>query len=224
MTKDSWMSVKAQPHPFMTEWFQSRPKELASALQASHAWREERLGNEVFLKGTLRISASQGENILTWSGKDGIFFSPVQSASIQQTPVKWIPKFKDEDPQVYFQRVSRQADKTPMAWRKGGGASLGIRVSHDAKDEGLTNCWKVRGVPREWTDTDLASALIGAGWTEISIKTIPQFRKQPWFIRARGPGKLGEEVAAVQVGNDLLTLEKAQAHTRKSADLSFPQT
>ena len=82
------MSVKAQPHPFMTEWFQSRPKELASALQASHAWREERLGNEVFLKGTLRILASQGENILTWSGKDGIFFSPVQSASIQQTPVK----------------------------------------------------------------------------------------------------------------------------------------
>ena len=221
MTKDSWMSVKAQPHPFMTEWFQSRPKELASALQASHAWREERLGNEVFLKGTLRILASQGENILTWSGKDGIFFSPVQSASIQQTPVKWIPKFKDEDPQVYFQRVSRQADKTPMAWRKGGGASLGIRVSHDAKDEGLTNCWKVRGVPREWTDTDLASALIGAGWTEISIKTIPQFRKQPWFIRARGPGKLGEEVAAVQVGNDLLTLEKAQAHTRKAPTLAF---
>ena len=92
---------------------------------------------------------------------------------------------------------------------------------HDAKDEGLTNCWKVRGVPREWTDTDLASALIGAGWTEISIKTIPQFRKQPWFIRARGPGKLGEEVAAVQVGNDLLTLEKAQAHTRKAPTLAF---
>eukprot|EP00435_Cladocopium_sp_Y103_P050954 s1078_g15.t1 len=155
-------------------------------------------------------------------GKVFLFRLFAQAISVQKTQAKsWVTVAATPQTKVYFQRVSRQADKTPMAWRKGGGASLGIRISHDSKDEGLTNCWKVRGVPREWTDKDFASALIGAGWTEVSVKTIPQFRKQPWFIRARGPGKLGEEVAAVQVGTDLLTLERAQAHTRKVPTLAF---
>lgn len=59
-----------------------------------------------------------------------------------------------------------------MAWRKGGGVSLGIRVFYDVKDEGFINCWKVRGVFREWIDTDFVSVLIGVGWIEILIKII----------------------------------------------------
>lgn len=57
--------------------------QLASALQSSHAWREERLGNEVFY---LEM---------------------------------------EEFWQDYFERACRVVDKGPLAWRRGGGASLG---------------------------------------------------------------------------------------------------
>ena len=155
-------------------------------------------------------------------GSDGVFLTPSGQVSTLSTPVKWFPRSKDESLTAYFGRVERDRGGKPLAWRKGGGAFLGARLPKDPTDVGLAFGWKVRNVPSDWTEHDVAGALSGAGWTEVAVKTTPQFRRQPWVIKGRNPGAFGAEVAAVQVGPDVfLTLEKMQAHGRKEPSSNF---
>lgn len=51
------------------------------------------------------------------------------------------------------------------------------------------------GVPKEWTEHHLMQALESAGWSELALITPPRYPKQPWVIRGRCPGQLGQEVA-----------------------------
>eukprot|EP00969_Alexandrium_andersonii_P293847 12987109-Alexandrium_andersonii.AAC.1 len=61
------------------------------------------------------------------SGQGAIFAARVRREEPTQRPVVWVPRLPDDQPAAYRDRCLQAAsqDSAGLAWRRGGGASLG---------------------------------------------------------------------------------------------------
>ena len=117
---------------------------------------------------------------------------------------------------AYFNAVCELAkDKScSAAFRVGGGNNLGLKLQN-VPPEHVVGLWCVSGFPLEWSEEELQSVLLKAGWLDVEVVAWPRFRQRPWLVRARPHFSLVGVVAAVNVEPHLLTLQRATQRKRQ---------
>ena len=106
--------------------------------------------------------------------------------------------------------VQAKAVSCGVAWRAGGGNSLGVRSSQ-APTERAVSVWRAKAVPFSWTESDLFGVLQEAGWTDLSVVAYPTKKVRPWLLKAKAPANVDGVFAAVEAGSVLVVMERAVA-------------
>ena len=100
-----------------------------------------------------------------------------------------------------------------MAFRKGGGTSLGVRITPGGHATTIASSWRVRGVPRAWSGADVVAALNGADCSETEI-TSEAYGKRPWLVRTKVKDDDGALALIIEAGTHRLQLERVQRRHR----------
>ncbi|CAE6971072.1 unnamed protein product, partial [Symbiodinium sp. CCMP2456] len=148
---------------------------------------------EAVLECYAKVIADQKAAILAKSGTNGVFVMELARDGAKRY-VEWQPT-EDLSGQAYLQATLRKAQTvgTSLAYRRGGGASLGVRIAPDKVGDRVC-AWRARKV-------------ISPGRGNL-----------PWLVRGRLKGDAGQPVLAIQVGKHTVDLERATAK-RKLVDL-----
>ena len=182
------------------------------AFHSSYQWQRRECWSKAghcdeYLEGYVRIADEHADKFARMSGRSGCFFERL-SREQKKPLVQWVPRQESESSSTYFSRVERAAKEAqqPAAFRKGGRDSLGIKYLTGAPKK-VPVCWELKGSPGFWTQSDLCSALEGAGWTELEVLAPPR-RGQVWRIRGVNPGDVSDFVEAVEVGKHILVIQR----------------
>ena len=146
------------------------------------------------------------------SGVDGVFGDRLVEEAVHKPMVSWLAK-SEKDLKTYFLEALEEAKaaSTSLAWRAGGGDSLGLRLKK-APAALPVSTWRVKGVPASWTESDLLKVLSDAGWSNGQVIVFPTKKIRPWLIRVQPYNQVTGLLAGIQVGDQFLTLEKASGH------------
>ena len=125
-----------------------------------------------------------------------------------------------EDDRAYFTRVRKQATqaKAGIAFRRGGGAYLGLRHEASAAKPTL-HAWEVAKVPWTWTEEDSTQCLQGAGCSDIAILRRGGGRKK-WVVKCIFPDADVGAITEILAGETCLVLTRAQS--RAHVGISTP--
>ncbi|CAE7287846.1 unnamed protein product, partial [Symbiodinium sp. CCMP2456] len=197
--------------------FCNKPNEhTKNALGPFHAfgtWQKLQAGEhghrEMVLECYGKVATADKNAVLAKSGTDGIFVAELAKDAVKPV-VDWLPAGETVGP-AYLHMAQRKALslKTSLAYRRGGGASLGLRVAPDqVGDRACT--WRARHVPRDWAEEDLIGALSAAGFSECEVLA-PGRAQVPWLLRAKLKGDGGQPALAIQVGKHIVDMERATA-------------
>ena len=200
---DVWKNALAKPNDFV----QTHIGAFLSASRWKHEITNNKGSTEELLEGYIRIDASQHEALLRKSGAGGVFCERLARDSIKQM-VQWIPK-QCEGPA--YLKVAQQKSGS-LAFRKGGGANLGLRLAAGEHPE-RTSTWKVRHVPNSWAMEDLQQALLGANFNDVKILSRGAAQR-PWLVQTHTKKDAGEAALAIKVGQVYLHLERSQPKRR----------
>ena len=166
-----------------------------------------------FLCGYMKVQRDVVASVLELSGRHGVFVDRLAKDQVQRPNVSWIER-KERSHAAYCNAVCELAkDKScSAAFRVGEGNNL-----QNVPPEHVVGVWCVSGVPLEWSEEELQSVLLKAGWLDVEVVAWSRFRKQPWLVRARPHNSLVGVVAAVNVEPHLLTLQRATQRKPKDA-------
>ena len=199
MLADDWAHALKKPAGFLRTLL---PPELAVR---SFGWHHFE-GKDETIVGFVRIpSQSAGPFVLT-SGHKGAFLMalPEKGTVPKPTPVKWIPNPHKGKSNAYFALVRREAEKAKVgiAFRKGGGANLGlVGVPPEAQsEEGLRRRWAARKVPYSWGPQQLLALLSSCGWRVIKDIQPPAHAKGLWTFMACPPPNSSSDSMMLQCG------------------------
>ena len=209
-----WKSILKDTPGFVTN--------ALGKIHSSSGWKSMMAGRagerETVIEGYIRVEKDRVQAVLDKSGCSGVFLSPLATASTPRVHVNWV------DPAnavglAYLQKTlsKRTSSHSSLAFRRGGGSSLGIRL---AADETPTRAatWRCRGVPFAWSADDVESCLSGAGLSGIEVLDRGRGRI-PWLVRCSMDKDDGRTSFVVQVGTVTLDLERAQPR-RKLMEIS----
>ena len=160
------------------------------------------------LEGYVKVTSADVEAVLKNSGEAGVFITRLAANWPRKDPVEWHQQLQVEADWDYVARVRCHAKQQacPMAFRKGGGASLGVPYK-DGVVPPKPYVWRVNGVPKTWTDEDLTQCLKGADWKDVEILHPPRGR-MPWLIRAQHAEADVAGPSGVYAGERLILLSR----------------
>ena len=163
-------------------------------------WTEQ---SEAFV-GYLEIDKDKAETILKLSGQGGVFISHLRKNVVEWPNVSWRLPEKDEGMKEYHARIwhhAKELDK-PMAYRRGGGAALGI-VMPESQDDNTVHSWTMSGIPASWGPVSVREWLEKQGWSVMDCSQ-PRRRDRPWSFRGRNSDRFGTRAFAyeIQVENE----------------------
>ena len=168
-------------------------------------WIEQTIAGETILVGYVQVEHKHLDRLLKNSGQHGCFVERLARDQPARQQVVWVAP--EEDVGVgYLAKVRKAAGSLPLAFRKGGGASLGYRVPV-GQTIAAKATWRVRGVPIKWNSEDLCEAINGAGFTETTVIS-PGGRQKPWLITAHQAADEGQLAILVEAGSVQLQLER----------------
>lgn len=157
----SWREAAINPQQYLC-------KHVDISWHSSQQWKIQELNQETVLQGYAKIEEAKYAEALTKSGTTGIFFDELAShRSSNSTLVVWHSPDQAEG-LAYLKHVQAKANGKPLAFREGGAKALGIRVPFEQNSPDTGN-WRIRGVPVQWYEEDLVSALKGAGFTTAEV-------------------------------------------------------
>ena len=141
-----------------------------------------------------------------------MFVDRLVKEAVHKPMVSWLAK-SEKDLKTYFLEALEEAKaaSTSLAWRAGGGDSLGLRLKK-APAALLVSTWRVKAVRASWTESELLKVLSDAGWSNGQVIAFPTKKLRPWLIRVQPYNQVTGLLAGVQVGDQFLTLEKASGH------------
>ena len=141
-TKTTGKVLSAIPlHNFLAFW--SCTKEASVAARSGPG--------DVILQGFVRVKQANQRKMLEHLSEDGLFIE-----FLAKPDVYWIPPFEEEDPKTYLSRVCADArnEGTTVAYRKGGGVCLGLRVLK-RKCRLQMHAWSLSGAGANWDAQDV---------------------------------------------------------------------
>ena len=156
--------------------------------------------------GFVKIPKQSAEGFVHSSGHKGAFLMalPEKGAVATPTPVKWISNPHKGKPSAYFALVRREAEKAKVgiAFRKGGGANLGlVGVQPEAQsEEGVRRRWVAKKVPQDWAPQQLHALLSSCGWRVIKDIQPPSHAKGLWTFMASAPPNASSDCMMLQCG------------------------
>ena len=192
VSKDRWETTKRSPPVAMKRLFGEK-------LHSSFGWRELRIQGrtgeeEVVLQGFVRLGKTHSSAILEHDGQQGLFFQQVGEATHQKRPVCWEPVKENENAVAYYARVCADAARegVTVAYRPGGGAFLGLRLSPEKLKPQL-HAWTLTNAPRPWYAQDVLDCLQRAGCKDVTVLRPPGKRQKGWLVKAivPDPDRLG---------------------------------
>ena len=178
---------------------QSKPQRLVAKLlpenlwARSYGWHAET--REACIVGFLKVPSQACDQVLQASGERGVFFSAVRD---KNTPapsgVRWLPRDDKVTAEVYLQTAQKQAAvaAAPLAFRRGGRASLGIvgEGTTVAESSSLRLRWAAKSVPRHWSPTQFRRMLDAQAWRVVADLQPPARPGGVWtFAAARPEGR-----------------------------------
>ena len=219
VSEERWKSFKARPVDGVKEWLGKL------RMHSTYGWREHKQKNwkgedETFLSGYVKIQESVVSDLLSLSGRHGLFAARLANEQACRSNVCWLERGDRSFAAYYsFALDESKRQNSPVAFRVGGGNNLGLRLqaSEAARSVGV---WRVSGVPFGWSDEELVKVLTTAAWENVEVIALPRFRKQPWLIRAKPPKSFVGVVGAVHVEEELLLLQRAAQRKPKDASSS----
>ena len=139
----SWTALCKQPN--------DRARQALGPIHSFGPWQKLQAGEKHSREEVLECYVKVGEvdkaAVLSRSGVEGVFTAEL-AKDAQKPVVDWLPAGETEGP-AYLMLAMRKAQETKssLAFRRGGGASLGVKVSADAAGD-RTCTWRARQVPR----------------------------------------------------------------------------
>ena len=121
-------------------------------------------------------------------------------------------------PECVSRRKQATQAKAGIAFRRGGGAYLGLRHEASAAKPTL-HAWEVAKVPWTWTEEDSTQCLQGAGCSDIAILRRGGGRKK-WVVKCIFPDADVGAITEILAGETCLVLTRAQS--RAHVGISTP--
>ena len=188
------------------EWMKEDPTYAIHLLDCKHlkaeiktsGWTEQ---SEAYV-GYIEIEKEKVDDILKLSGKAGVFVSALRKNVIEWPNVAWKIPTKDETMKQYHQRVFHNAQELekPLAFRRGGGAALGI-VMPETEEDSRSHSWFLTGAPWSWGPVTLSEWLERQGWSVLDCKQ-PMKKSRPWTFRGRKAGEVSRRSFSYEVQQD----------------------
>ncbi|CAE7251496.1 unnamed protein product [Symbiodinium necroappetens] len=181
VTATLWQDLLKKPNKVLADFLP------AGAFARSYGWKVKEDKLDSLLVGYLKIPQEHVKTLLDVSGQWGLFFNQVAPALATELPVSWIkPSEKDLDPREYLKEalVKANASKTCLAFRTGGGSSLGLRGV--APSEGPRR-WSLQSVPKHWGPDTVKQFLEKQGWQDVAQLQSPKYKSGKWTALATAP-------------------------------------
>ncbi|CAE7261621.1 pol [Symbiodinium necroappetens] len=158
-----------------------------------------------YFVGYVTFVTTEAAKVLEQSGKNGLFSEPLARDQAARPMVQWV------DPEglvgiSYLRKCLQAAAGKALALRKGQGSCLGIRARKGEAVKAVST-WRVRGVPRSWSDADIVDALQGAAFLNVTVLGEAQ-GSRPWLVRAELADDRGELAMLVEAGDKTLRIER----------------
>ena len=204
----TWTVACKQPSDFA--------KRALGPVHSFGVWQQVQAGardkREIVLECCARVSAESKVAILGRSGCFGVFAADLASAG-PKPHVEWIPCGETLGP-AYLRLASNKAaeKKSSLAFRRGGGPALGVRLLGDAVPDRVC-AWRARHVPRSWTPEEVEAALQDVGFTEYSLLS-PGHGQLPCLFRAKLAEDTGQPSLVIQLDKVTIDIERAASKRR----------
>lgn len=203
---NAWQSMVANPATVLRTIVD--PSTFHSTFKWSSVTHKTKFGgDEEVLEGYMKIDQEGLFNVLRKSGSKGMFFTQVLKENPNPPKVSWVPRVAEETDHQYMARIQQigHSKQTPLKFRVGGGACLGL-IGVDPENK--PTLWQVAGVPTKWTGQDLTRCLEGAGFTDTTVLRRP-FRNHPWMVITKVTAEFqSSSVFGVESNNVCLTISK----------------
>ncbi|CAE7539387.1 unnamed protein product [Symbiodinium sp. CCMP2456] len=199
----TWTAFCKQPN--------DRARHALGPIHSFGPWQKlqagEKHSREEVLECYVKVAEVDKAAVLSRSGVEGVFAAEL-AKDAQKPVVDWLSAGETERP-AYLMLARRKAQETKssLAFRRGGGASLGVKVSAEAAGD-RTCAWRARQVPHDWSAEDLQGALADVGFAEFEVLS-PGRGRLPWLVRARFKQDGGQPSLAIQVGKVTIDMERA---------------
>ena len=203
-----WESVCKQPNDLA--------RRSLGPVHSFGLWQKIQSGDagsrELVLECYAKIAEGDKAAVLANSGVGGVFAAEL-TRDQPKPAVDWIPSGDVVGP-AYLQLVQRQAkaQSGAIAFRRGGGASLGIRIDPNKAGDRVQT-WRARKVPRDWTEDDLRGAFEAASFSDFEV-VAPGRGALPWLLRAKLKGDEGLPALVIETSHHCIDVERAVAKRR----------
>lgn len=99
----------------------------------------------------------------------------------------WIQRLPGEKLVSYYDRALTERGEDPhvLAFRKGGGNSIGLRLAQ-GQVKPQARAWKLSGCPASWDADDVVACLREVGCSDVTALSPPR-GKGPWLVRCIPP-------------------------------------
>ncbi|CAE8741494.1 unnamed protein product [Polarella glacialis] len=183
-----WPKLRTTPVPHILQTLCPDGHGLIRA----YGWRKiiDDKGSIEGVTGFLRVTKEVADNARNAkSGKAGVFVDYLAQQGIR-VQVAWIVRLQDETDEDYYLHALKTAGDKGLAFRRGGGAYLGVRGAEvqDTDKWKKATQWRLHGVPPGWTSDQVVTWLDSNGWTEPTI-AMPPLKQLGWVIRATPPSE-----------------------------------
>ena len=220
LTKVLWEGMKANPSAHVHKVFGNR-------VHSTYGWREAQISSkrqqepDILLQGFLRTKESAAEAVLSKSGYDGLFIDRLSNQPGHQPRpnIWWVKKQEDETPEAYYQKALAEAktEGVPLAYRKGGGSFLGLRVAVN-KYKPQLHAWTLHAAPKHWGVNEVLECPLDAGCEEVAIIR-PPGRQRNWLVKAVVPDENSIGMLGIKAGDRVLYLNRVQGKVKRSEEV-----
>ena len=142
------------------------------------------------LSGYVSFDSSKVEEVMSHSGRNGIFFQRLAVHVSTQPEVDWISPAEQETNAAYLDRCLLDSKKINsfLTYRRGGGACIGV-----VHKQLLDKCrhWCLYGLDSSYGPTCVSELLKSLQWEVPHRPSAPQGRNRPWLFY----GKLATDAA-----------------------------
>ena len=203
--------------PAMWATLQDSPRDVVTKLLGSKPIRAEGWklvsgpSEDQSFVGYLTIEKAVAQKIIGSSGRYGLFVGALARDQPVRAVVQWIPP-GDMSGVAYLRDVLQQAKGRALAYRKGQGTCLGIRAQRGEALQ-VAATWRVRGVPKSWSEDDVVEAMTGAGFHTVSVISEAS-NNRPWLMRGTLDKDTGELALLIEAGLKTLRAERVVGRQR----------
>lgn len=203
-----WANLQGSPRDVVTKLLGSKPIRAEGWKLVSGPSEDQSF------VGYLTFEKAVAQKILGSSGRYGLFVEALARDQPVRAVVQWIAP-GDMSGVAYLRDVLQQAKGRALAYRKGQGVCLGIRAQRGEALQ-VAATWRVRGVPKSWSEDDVVEAMTGAGFHTVSVISEAS-SSRPWLMRGTLEKDTGELALLIEAGLKTLRAERVVGRQRSEA-------